>query len=87
MTVPDRSLNTTPTPERRLAIPRVVSRPIIRCGRSNSFADVTLAELSAQFDVMYAADGQRRPSIPPKRLLKASLSLSLFSVRSERAFC
>ena len=28
-----------------------------------------------------------RPSIPPERLLKASLLIGLFSVRSERAFC
>src|SRR5207237_10462714 len=27
------------------------------------------------------------PSIPPERLLKASLLMSLYSVRSERAFC
>ena len=34
---------------------------------------------------MYADVG--RPSIPPERLLKASLLIGLFSVRSERAFC
>jgi transposase len=51
------------------------------------FADAALAELSPQFDVLYAADGKGRPSIPPERLLKASLLMSLFSVRSERAFC
>ena len=34
---------------------------------------------------MYAEVG--RPSIPPERLLKASLLIGLFSVRSERAFC
>jgi transposase len=49
------------------------------------FADRALAELSAVFDEMYAAGG--RPSIPPERLLKASLLISLYSVRSERAFC
>src|SRR6188472_3496320 len=51
------------------------------------FADAALAELSPQFDALYAADGKGRPSIPPERLLKASLLMSLFSVRSERAFC
>src|SRR6476661_7756007 len=51
------------------------------------FADAALAKLSPQFDRLYAADGQGRPSIPPERLLKASLLMSLFSVRSERAFC
>jgi transposase len=47
------------------------------------FAERALAELSPVFDRMYAAGG--RPSIPPERLLKASLLISLYSVR-ERAF-
>src|SRR5436190_20361124 len=51
------------------------------------FADAALVELSPLFDDMYAADGQGRASIPPERLLKASLLISLYSVRSERAFC
>src|SRR6516162_416937 len=51
------------------------------------FADSALAELSPQFDALYAAAGTGRASIPPERLLKASLLMSLFSVRSERAFC
>jgi transposase len=29
----------------------------------------------------------RRPSIPPERLLKASLLMALYTVRSERMFC
>jgi len=48
-------------------------------------ADAALPELSPVFDAMYAAVG--RPSIPPERLLKASLLIALYSVRSERAFC
>jgi transposase len=48
-------------------------------------ADDALAELSPLFDRMYAEAG--RPSIPPERLLKASLLMALYSVRSERAFC
>src|SRR3954453_7027206 len=48
-------------------------------------ADAALAELSSLFDEVYAETG--RPSIPPDRLLKASLLIALFSVRSERAFC
>lgn len=48
-------------------------------------ADEALAELSPLFDRMYAEIG--RPSIPPERLLKASLLISLYSVRSEQAFC
>jgi len=51
------------------------------------FADAALSELSPLFDELYAADGTGRPSIPPERLLKASLLMSLYSVRSERAFC
>ncbi len=49
------------------------------------FADEVLAALSPVFDQLYAESG--RPSIPPERLLKASLLISLYSVRSERAFC
>ena len=37
------------------------------------------------FDRMYANDG--RASVPPERLLKASLLMALYSVRSERALC
>jgi transposase len=48
-------------------------------------ADQALAQLSTEFDAMYAEAG--RPSIPPERLLKASLLIALYSVRSERAFC
>src|SRR5436190_9586902 len=51
------------------------------------FADAALVELSPLFDDMYAADGQGRASMPPERLLKANLLISLYSVRSERAFC
>jgi transposase len=48
-------------------------------------ADESLRALSPEFDRMYAEGG--RPSIPPERLLKASLLIALYSVRSERAFC
>ena len=48
-------------------------------------ADQALAELSPELVAMYADSG--RPSIPPERLLKASLLIALYSVRSERAFC
>jgi transposase len=53
--------------------------------RINALADAALSALSPEFDRMYAATG--RPSIPPERLLKASLLIALYSVRSERAFC
>jgi transposase len=44
-----------------------------------------LTELSPLFEQMYARNG--RPSIPPEHLLKASLLIALYSVRSERQFC
>ena len=47
--------------------------------------DKALVALSPDLDRMYAEVG--RPSIPPERLLKSSLLISLYSVRSERAFC
>ncbi len=48
-------------------------------------ADEALKRLSPEFDRMYSKVG--RASVPPERLLKASLLMSLYSVRSERAFC
>lgn len=47
--------------------------------------DIALKDLSAAFDAMYASTG--RPSIPPERLLKATLLMAFYSVRSERLFC
>ena len=44
-----------------------------------------LERLSGEFDGMYSDVG--RASVPPERLLKASLLISLYSARSERAFC
>jgi transposase len=45
-------------------------------------ADAALAQLSPQFDAMYAELG--RPSIPPEKLLRAQLLQMLYSIRSER---
>ena len=53
--------------------------------RIKAVADVALERLSSEFDHMYARMG--RASVPPGRLLKASLLIALYSVRSERAFC
>ena len=50
-----------------------------------ALADEPLKRLSPEFDRMYSKVG--RASVPPERLLKASLLISLYSVRSERAFC
>src|SRR5258706_12382516 len=48
-------------------------------------AEVALKELSPLFEQMYSEVG--RPSIAPERLLKASLLMALYTVRSERMFC
>jgi transposase len=48
-------------------------------------AEVALKELSPRFEQMYSEVG--RPSIPPERLLKASLLMALYTVRSERMLC
>lgn len=47
--------------------------------------DRVLVSLSPVFSKMYAEIG--RPSIPPEHLLKGSLLMALFTVRSERQFC
>lgn len=49
-----------------------------------AMTDDLLRGLSPTFDAMYSSVG--RPSIPPERLLKASLLMALYSVRSERLF-
>src|SRR5437899_3379830 len=53
--------------------------------RVKELADAALTQLSPLFDEMYSEIG--RPSIPPERLLKASLLMALHTVRSERMFC
>jgi transposase len=47
--------------------------------------DAVLAELDGVFEAMYAAGGRR--SVPPETLLKASVLMAMYSIRSERAFC
>lgn len=47
--------------------------------------DQVLAELSPQLSAMYSTIG--RPSVPPEHLIKASLLMALYSIRSERQFC
>ena len=44
--------------------------------------DGILGMLHADFEALYAKTG--RPSIPPERLLRASLIQTLYSIRSER---
>jgi len=47
--------------------------------------DAVLAEMDGDFEAMYASGG--RPSVPPETLLKATVLMALYSIRSERALC
>jgi len=53
--------------------------------RVKAQADAVLATMAAEFEAMYATVG--RPSIALERLLKSSLLIALYSVRSDRLFC
>jgi transposase len=53
--------------------------------RIKPLVDSALARMSLLFDQVYASVG--RPSIPPERLLKSSLSTAFYTVRSKRQFC
>jgi transposase len=66
------------SPEKRVPASHPL-RPI------KKLAEEALARLSPLFDEMYSAVG--RPSIPPERLLKSTLLMAFYSVRSERLFC
>ncbi len=47
--------------------------------------DEVLAGLDGEFEGMYAPSGRR--SVPPETLLKATVLMAMYSIRSERAFC
>src|ERR687898_1217634 len=53
--------------------------------RVRKVVDEVLVEMDDEFDGMYSRVG--RPSVPPEQLLKATILMALYSVRSERAFC
>jgi transposase len=53
--------------------------------RIKPVVEAVLAELAPEFDAMYARTG--RQSVPPEHLLKATVLMALYSVRSERKFC
>lgn len=59
---------------------RIAARHPLR--KIRQIVNDALASLDGEFGVLYSTDG--RPSIPPERLLRASLIQILFSVRSER---
>lgn len=56
-----------------------------RIRRIRALVEPALKELSPVFEEMDAAI--RRPSIPPEHVLKSTLLMTLYSVRSERQFC
>ncbi len=66
------------TPEKRVP-PKHPLRAV------KAMAEAALRDLSSVFDRMYSSIG--RSSIPPERLLKASLLMAFYTVRSERLFC
>lgn len=78
------------TPDLQLAMLTSVStedlipadRPIRRI---RVVVDAVLAELDLILDEMYATSGRR--SVPPVILLKATVLMAMYSIRSERAFC
>lgn len=53
--------------------------------RIRKIVDTVLADLDGDFTKMYAVKG--RPSVPPEALLKATVLMAMYSIRSERAFC
>lgn len=53
--------------------------------RIKKLCDAVLKDQAATFEAMYAATG--RPSIPPERLLKSTVLMALYTVRSERMLC
>jgi transposase len=53
--------------------------------RIRAVVDTVLATLDDELGAMYARTG--RPSVPPEQLLKATILMAMYSVRSERAFC
>lgn len=77
---PDRQLSMLSSLSTEDLIP--VDHPIRRI---RVVVDTVLAELDDTFDAMYAKSG--RPSVPPEMLLKASVLMAMYSMRSERAFC
>ena len=78
------------TPDPQLAMLTTLStEDLIPAGhpirRIRVIVDSVLAELDDTFDQMYATSG--RSSVPPESLLKATILMAMYSIRSERAFC
>lgn len=77
-------------PQRQLAMlttlsPEDLIPPDHAIRRIRKVVDAVLVDLDPEFSAMYSRIG--RPSVPPEQLLKASVLMALYSIRSERAFC
>jgi transposase len=77
-------------PQRQLAMLTTLNpEDLIPAGhpirRIRTVVEAVLAELDGELGAMYASSG--RPSVPPEQLLKATVLMALYSIRSERAFC
>ena len=78
------------TPDRQLSMlsslstedPIPVGHPIRKI---RVVVDTVLAEMDGLFEAMYSTQG--RPSVPPEVLLKSTVLMAMYSMRSERAFC
>ncbi len=77
---PERQLNMLSSLSTEDLIP--LDHPIRRI---RAVVDEVLAGLDGEFDAMYATSGRR--SVPPETLLKATVLMAMYSIRSERAFC
>lgn len=53
--------------------------------RIRELTDTVLQRLSPQLSAMYSTIG--RPSVPPEHLIKGTLLMALYTIRSERQFC
>ena len=78
------------TPESQLSMLSSLStEDLIPAGhpirRIKVVVDEVLASMDDVFDGMYALSGRR--SVPPETLLKATVLMAMYSMRSERAFC
>jgi transposase len=78
------------TPDRQLALLSSLStEDLIPAGhpirRIRAVVEAVLADLDDAFEAMYSRQG--RPSVPPEMLLKATVLMAMYSMRSERAFC
>lgn len=60
-------------------------RPIRPIRKIRVVVDTVLAEMDGLFEAMYSTQG--RPSVPPEVLLKSTVLMAMYSMRSERAFC